>query len=594
MEEYDTATDSLELIWNLAEEECNQKEPAEIDEEVSEEEDNTEQDLDYASTDEEEDPSDEDIREKPTNDNFKSKDGNMEWSAEPPIIKRGMHRAERLRGQPGPTLYAVSRVDTIKSAFELFITPSIENIVLDMTNLEGRRVFGTKWTDLDRVDLQAYFGLLILAGVFRSCKEASASLWDAQHGRAIFRATMPLKMFYAISRVIRFDNRETRKARRGWDKLAAIRDVWDKWVCRLQLIYNAGADVTVDERLVSFRGCCAFKQYIPSKPGKYGIKIWTACDARSSYALNMQVYTGKPADGQPEKNQGMRVVLEMTEGLKGRNITCDNFFTSYALGQKLLKRKMTMVGTVRKTKAELPMALLVTKGRTRFSSRFAFTDTHALVSYLPKRSRNVLLMSTLHKDAAVSNREDKKPHIILDYNKNKGGVDNLDKVTAVYSCKRMTARWPLVVFHNILDVTAYNSFVLWTEINPAWHPGKSQKRRLFLEALGRELVEPLIKRRRVLPRTPASVSVVLDVQRGASSTSAGASPSPSPTKAARPSPIKAARPSPIKAPPPSPSAKRKRCRFCPSKKDNKTSIRCQKCCVNICKKHTITLCHLCR
>ncbi|KAJ3594856.1 hypothetical protein NHX12_004161, partial [Muraenolepis orangiensis] len=28
--------------------------------------------------------------------------------------------------------------------------------------------------------------------------------------------------------------------------------------------------------------------YIPSKPGKYGIKIWAACDARSSYAWNMQ------------------------------------------------------------------------------------------------------------------------------------------------------------------------------------------------------------------------------------------------------------------------------------------------------------------
>ncbi|KAJ3594855.1 hypothetical protein NHX12_004160, partial [Muraenolepis orangiensis] len=29
-------------------------------------------------------------------------------------------------------------------------------------------------------------------------------------------------------------------------------------------------------------------RYIPSKPGKYGIKIWAACDARSSYAWNMQ------------------------------------------------------------------------------------------------------------------------------------------------------------------------------------------------------------------------------------------------------------------------------------------------------------------
>ena len=68
---------------------------------------------------------------------------------------------------------------------------------------------------------------------------------------------------------------------------------------------------------------CPFRQYIPSKPAKYGIKIWAACDATSSYAWNLQVYTGKPDGGAPEKNQGMRVVLDMSQGLSGHNITCD-------------------------------------------------------------------------------------------------------------------------------------------------------------------------------------------------------------------------------------------------------------------------------
>ncbi len=87
-----------------------------------------------------------------------------------------------------------------------------------------------------------------------------------------------------------------------------------------------------------------------------------------------------------------------------------------------------MVGTVRKNKPELPSALVTNKDRDVFSSKFAFTNTHALVSYCPKKKKNVLLMTTLHKDACVSTREDKKPEVILFYNKNKGGVDNLDKV----------------------------------------------------------------------------------------------------------------------------------------------------------------------
>ena len=53
-----------------------------------------------------------------------------------------------------------------------------------------------------------------------------------------------------------------------------------------------------------------------SKPAKYGIKIWAASDAQSSYAWKVQVYTGKPTSGGPEKNQGMRVVLDVTDGLR--------------------------------------------------------------------------------------------------------------------------------------------------------------------------------------------------------------------------------------------------------------------------------------
>jgi len=32
--------------------------------------------------------------------------------------------------------------------------------------------------------------------------------------------------------------------------------------------------VCVDKQLALFRGRCPFKVYIPSKPGKYEIKIW--------------------------------------------------------------------------------------------------------------------------------------------------------------------------------------------------------------------------------------------------------------------------------------------------------------------------------
>ncbi|KAJ8389232.1 hypothetical protein AAFF_G00122520 [Aldrovandia affinis] len=147
----------------------------------------------------------------------------------------------------------------------------------------------------------------------------------------------------------------------------------------------------------------------------------------------MQVYTGKQEGTRPEVNQGRRVVLELTEELQGygHTVTCDNFFTSYALAEDLLRRKMDLVGTIRRNKPELPPNLLQTRQRAILSSVFAFTKTHTAVSYVPKRGRNVLLLSTKHREPSVSEAEHKKPTIILDYNSCKGGVDNLDKVRSI-------------------------------------------------------------------------------------------------------------------------------------------------------------------
>ena len=64
-------------------------------------------------------------------------------------------------------------------------------------------------------DLRTYVGLLILVGVYRSRGEATASLWDAESGRTVFRATMPLKVFHRYSRLLRFNDRQSRPTRHG-------------------------------------------------------------------------------------------------------------------------------------------------------------------------------------------------------------------------------------------------------------------------------------------------------------------------------------------------------------------------------------------
>ena len=89
---------------------------------------------------------------------------------------------------------------------------------------------------------------------------------------------------------------------------------------------------------------------------------------------------------------------------------------------------------------------------------------------------------------------------------------DMDKLVTAYSYKRRTLRWPLVIFFDMLDISAYNAFVIWMALNPEWKRVKLQKRRLFLEDLGKALVRPQIERRKHIPRTLASAAMVRRIQ----------------------------------------------------------------------------------
>jgi len=102
-----------------------------------------------------------------------------------------------------------------------------------------------------------------------------------------------------------------------------------------------------------------------------------------------------------------------------------------------------------------------------------------IVSYCPKKNKIVNLLSTLHSEPKVdTSNEQRKPEVILTYNEMKARVDTMDQMTRTYSCRRKTRRWPLVVFYNILDISAINAHVVWKALNPNWNSNKSHKRKL--------------------------------------------------------------------------------------------------------------------
>jgi hypothetical protein len=239
------------------------------------------------------------------------------------------------------------------------------------------------------------------------------------------------------------------------------------------------------------------------------------------------------------------------------------FFTGFDIAQFLLLKKLTLLGTVRKSRTELPIQLLLKK-REQYESIFMFTENTLLVSYAPQQNRTVILMSTMHDQPEVDTvNEERKPFAVLDYNSTKGAVDSFDQQIGYYSCARKTNRWPMRLFYFIIDAASFNSSVIFRMSNDAWKENEGRRRdqrRLFLLTLGEQMVMPAIQNRAVnsmicnrpqLSRAFTSVGVMPTGSCGKAGSSDG-------------------------------SRKRGRCIHCPRQKEQNVSVRCSRCQMFVC------------
>jgi hypothetical protein len=482
-------------------------------------------------------------------------------------------------------------------AFQVFITDEIINKIVSHTNEEINRN-EHKYSDsqsynneTDPDEIRALFGLLFLSGLFRSAHENVRNLFATDGtGRDVFRATMSVTRFSFLIYNLRFDNKTSRESRKQLDKLAAISEIWNLFVDNCINNYNLSECVTVDEMLRAFRGRCGFKQYMPKKPAKYGIKIFILCDAQSNYIHNAIIYKGRALPGDPV-NTGLskNVVLDLAgnyhnlysliyivvnRDLKikiivfyftanlyesGRNITCDNWFTTFPLCEELLSKKLTLVGTLKSNKKEIPIEFLTNKQRDVNDSIFGFSGDMTLVSYVPKKSKAVILLSSMHHDSKV-NSQNLKPEIINFYNSTKGGVDTVDFMCNTFTCGRGTCRWPLALFYCILDMAGLNAYITFTHDRPTL-------RKDFMKELGMNLILPHMTKRLALRNLPQELRAIIVRFTG--------------------------QPEVLEPPVKRPKNKENlRCALCP-KKDRHSRIGCDACHKHVCEDHRKIYCTNC-
>lgn len=101
----------------------------------------------------------------------------------------------------------------------------------------------------------------------------------------------------------------------GFDAMYKIRELMDLCEPRYLQVYAPGRDLAIDESIIKFKGRVSFRQYLPSKPTRWGIKQYALCESKSGYALKFITYLGK---GTLEPVPGFKITesicLNMMEG----------------------------------------------------------------------------------------------------------------------------------------------------------------------------------------------------------------------------------------------------------------------------------------
>jgi hypothetical protein len=138
-----------------------------------------------------------------------------------------------------------------------------------------------------------------------------------------------------------------------------------------------------------------FKQFIPSKRHRFGIKVFVLCDCETGYILDFILYTGATTDIVEDHELGISgAVIQtlMTTYLnKGHNLWIDNRYSSPVLYNWLHTNGVNVCGTVRKNRKEMSkMTEKLKKGQVE--SRH--TDNMLALRWMDRRE--VCMLTTLH------------------------------------------------------------------------------------------------------------------------------------------------------------------------------------------------------
>ena len=370
--------------------------------------------------------------------------------------------------------------------FELLFTNDVYQLILNETirferqkrhldrNLRGHL------HDFTIPELKAWFGLTLNMGLVR--KNSIKSYWSKNSvmQTPIFPNTMSRDRYLHILRFLHFTDNDNAPdpADPNRDKLWKIKPFLNALLPRFTAVYAPSQNLSLDETLIKFKGRVQFRQFLPLKRSRFGLKGFVIADASTGYVLNTSIYTGKEGPA-ASKDLAMRVVLNLTEPYahKGYRLFVDNWYTSVPLFLELERRSILACGTVRGNRKFLPKEIVDQKNeqvKRLKRGDSLFRQSGNLICCTWKDKKPVHLLSTIPEGLEIGQVERRlrsegrwqsknftQPKLIKLYNSNMGGVDLGDQRIATCSRLMKGNIWYYKIFFHMLEVAVLNAHIMY-------------------------------------------------------------------------------------------------------------------------------------
>ena len=332
--------------------------------------------------------------------------------------------------------------------YKLFFTDYILEKIVEETNKYAAQCINSSsstsrmhqqaWQPVSKNEVNTFIGILLIMGVVPLPE--IRLYWSAKEMYANRRIKNVMKRdrFLSIPKFLHFSNNTIA---RNKDRLNKIRDIVEAFVDTFRSSIRPGKNIVIDESMIPWRGRLGFRQYIPGKRYKYGVKIYKLC-LPEGYTYNFEIYAGRNQTV-IEKSHTHDVVMRLLNGLlfEGRTLFIDNYYTSVPLGEELLENSTFVCDTVKKNKKFIPPQAKQKQKRGEIMS-FENRCGVKFLKWTDKRPVCMLTTSKNHQCKLVQGTNGKvKPDAVFDYNMAKKGVDLSDQLSAYYSCLRKTIKW---------------------------------------------------------------------------------------------------------------------------------------------------------